>query len=317
MDNKRDIHMDAWIDKEIPGFVERIAVTSDENGKVPGWMDSAIFTFFTILFLTWPYRWMFNYKTGKTTYEIKKKFFAFPKPTSSPENEFANNPGYCPPSVPTNYPYHPKINSGNPKYNHPNYPDGASNYPPPNYDLGYPNKAPTYPDNGQNYPPKYPDNAQNNPPKRVTFTSNNPFDQNNKLQAEDTSNNPFEEGLEPDNPFFESTTDEKVSSPDVGIGITAPNYPDGASNYPLPNHDGDYPNKAPNYPPNNQPQYYHEASSYAPCNAPNYMSSTTDTSQPPPIDLWVEMKVQKCCWIPFCRMIILRKLFLILTDTTR
>ena len=237
MDNKRDIHMDAWIDKEIPGFVERIAVTSDENGKVPGWMDSAIFTFFTILFLTWPYRWMFNYKTGKTTYEIKKKFFAFPKPTSSPENEFANNPGY-----------YPQINPGNSQNNHPNYPDGASNYPPPNYDLGYPNKAPTYPDNGQNYPP---------------------------------------------------------------------NYPEGASNYPLPNYDGDYPNKAPNYPPNNQPQYYHEASSYAPNDAPNYMSNTTDTSQPPPIDLWVEMKVQKCCWIPFCRMIILRKLFLILTDTTR
>ena len=259
MNNNRDIHMDAWIDKEIPGFVERIAVTSDENGKVPGWMDSAIFTFFTILFLTWPYRWMFNYKTGKTTYEIKKKFFAFPKPTSSPENEFANNPGYCPPSVPANYPYYPQINPGNSQNNHPNYPDGASNYPPPNYDLGYPNKAPTYPDNGQNYPPKYPDNAQNNPP----------------------------------------------------------NYPEGASNYPLPNYDGDYPNKAPNYPPNNQPQYYHEASSYAPNDAPNYMSNTTDTSQPPPIDLWVEMKVQKCCWIPFCRMIILRKLFLILTDTTR
>ena len=58
----------------------------------------------------------------------------------------------------------------------------------------------------------------------VTLTSNNPFDRNNKLQEEDTSNNPFEEGLEPDNPFFESTTEEKVSSsPDVGIGITAPN----------------------------------------------------------------------------------------------
>ena len=58
----------------------------------------------------------------------------------------------------------------------------------------------------------------------ITLTSNNPFDRNNKLQEEDTSNNPFEEGLEPDNPFFESTTEEKVSSSsDVGIGITAPN----------------------------------------------------------------------------------------------
>ena len=36
----------------------------------------------------------------------------------------------------------------------------------------------------------------------VTLSSNGPLDRN-KLQ-EDTSNNPFEEGLEQDNPFFES-----------------------------------------------------------------------------------------------------------------
>ena len=126
MRNNRDTHMDASIDTKIPGFVERIAVTSDENGKVPGWMTTEIFFFCTCALMTWPYRWMFNYKTGKTTYEIRKKIFAFPKP--SPKNEFSNNPGYYPPSVPPNYP-------NNAQNYPPNYPDGAVNYP-PHYPVG-------------------------------------------------------------------------------------------------------------------------------------------------------------------------------------
>ena len=75
MRNNRDAHMDSSIDTKIPGFVERIAVTSDENGKVPEWMTTKRFTWFTVLLMTWPYRWMFNHKTGKTTYEIKKSIY--------------------------------------------------------------------------------------------------------------------------------------------------------------------------------------------------------------------------------------------------
>ena len=40
----------------------------------------------------------------------------------------------------------------------------------------------------------------------VTLSSNGPLDRN-KLQ-EESSNNPFEEGLEQDNPFFESTEEK-------------------------------------------------------------------------------------------------------------
>ena len=90
MRNNRDAHMDASIDTEIPGFVERIAVTSDENGKVPEWMTTIRFTWFTVLLMTWPYRWMFNHKTGKTTYNIKKSIFVNPPF----QNPFPNtNPG--------------------------------------------------------------------------------------------------------------------------------------------------------------------------------------------------------------------------------
>ena len=87
MRNNRDAHMDSSIDTKIPGFVERIAVTSDENGKVPEWMTTKRFTWFTVLLMTWPYRWMFNHKTGKTTYEIRKSIFVNP----SFQNPFPNS----------------------------------------------------------------------------------------------------------------------------------------------------------------------------------------------------------------------------------
>ena len=129
MRNNRDAHMDASIDTKIPGFVERIAVTSDENGKVPEWMTTIRFTWFTVLLMTWPYRWMFKRKTGKTTYNIKKSIFVNP----SFKNPFPNtNPGsYYPPSSAPSYP--------------PTYPGSIATAPPP----------PNYPDNTSNYPPKY------------------------------------------------------------------------------------------------------------------------------------------------------------------
>ena len=147
--------MDASIDKEIPGFMERIAVTSDVNGKVPEWMTTDIFTLCTFLVMTWPYRWVFNYNTGKTTYEIKKKIFAFPRP--SPENNFTNNSGYNQPSFPPNYPLASNYTDNAPNYplnypdNPPNYPFETFNYPPPNYDKEYPK-------NPSNYRPSISDN---------------------------------------------------------------------------------------------------------------------------------------------------------------
>ena len=161
MRNNRDADMDSSIEFFIPGFVERIAVTSDENGKVPEWMATKRFTWFTVLLMTWPYRWMFNHKTGKTTYEIKKSIFVNP----SFQNPFPNtNPGgYYPPSSAPSYPptYPGSVAPAPPP---PNYPDNTSNYPPKYYgdNTDAQNYPPNYPDNAQNHPPNYPDNATSN-----------------------------------------------------------------------------------------------------------------------------------------------------------
>jgi len=71
----KDLYMDAFYDTSIPGFAEKIAVTSEKDGKIPSWMNVCLFFLTTVLFMSWPYRWLFQYNTGKTEYMIEKRIF--------------------------------------------------------------------------------------------------------------------------------------------------------------------------------------------------------------------------------------------------
>ena len=96
----RDTHMDASIAYDIPGFVERIAVTSD--GKIPYWMDSTWFFVATLFLMTWPYRWYFTYKTKKNHYNIEKRIFIRNQTSNFNGMNNANDP--YPTAPPSTYP---------------------------------------------------------------------------------------------------------------------------------------------------------------------------------------------------------------------
>ena len=45
------------------------------NGRRPFWMNTTFLYLSTFCFMGWPYRLLFYWTTGKTTYEFKKEFF--------------------------------------------------------------------------------------------------------------------------------------------------------------------------------------------------------------------------------------------------
>ena len=166
---ERNRHRDACTDfsasREIPGLKKRISAYVDLRVK-PWWIRPLYFWIATLLQMTWPYRWLFRAKTGKSYYALKKKMYKSTTPprevdlmdpiavlvnASAPDNnqsgypmtEFSN-PGIGNPAFQNSCaPYPP----GNPATG-PSYPAGPQpSAPPPTYETGAP------------YPPLNPLNA--------------------------------------------------------------------------------------------------------------------------------------------------------------
>ena len=58
----------------VPGFEKRLAAYVDDSAN-SWWVGHAQFWIASLLDLTWPYRWYFRYKSGKTFYTISKKIY--------------------------------------------------------------------------------------------------------------------------------------------------------------------------------------------------------------------------------------------------
>ena len=76
----RDMHTDFSSNKEIPGLNKRISAYVDLKVK-PWWIRARYFWLATLLMMTWPYRWLFRAKTGKSYYILKKKIYKSAWPT--------------------------------------------------------------------------------------------------------------------------------------------------------------------------------------------------------------------------------------------
>ena len=71
----KDIHLSWNVDNFVPGFVEKMAVTTRHDGDVPKWMNTKWLCCLAVFGMGWPYRWYFKKHTGKTSYEVKKRIF--------------------------------------------------------------------------------------------------------------------------------------------------------------------------------------------------------------------------------------------------
>lgn len=73
---RRNRHRDQFIDfslrVEIPGMKRRFLGYVDSRVK-PFWMRPRYYWIATLLWMTWPYRWLFRAKTDKIHYTLKKK----------------------------------------------------------------------------------------------------------------------------------------------------------------------------------------------------------------------------------------------------
>ena len=58
----------------VPGFEKRLAAYVDDSAN-SWWVGHIQFWIASLLDLTWPYRWYFRYKSGKTSYTISKKIY--------------------------------------------------------------------------------------------------------------------------------------------------------------------------------------------------------------------------------------------------
>ena len=67
----RDDNFKFWTKYEIAGFQDHVMYYDREKG-LPCWMNWLCFAFFTFIGCSWPYRWLFFYRTKKTNYEITK-----------------------------------------------------------------------------------------------------------------------------------------------------------------------------------------------------------------------------------------------------
>lgn len=70
----RDVFTDFSAKREIPGLKKRISAYVDLRVK-PWWIRARYFWLATLLMMTWPYRWLFRARTGKSYYILKKKMY--------------------------------------------------------------------------------------------------------------------------------------------------------------------------------------------------------------------------------------------------
>ena len=70
----RDLFTDFSASREIPGLTKRISAYVDLRVK-PWWIRPLFFWLATLLQMTWPYRWLFRAKTGKSHYALKKLIY--------------------------------------------------------------------------------------------------------------------------------------------------------------------------------------------------------------------------------------------------
>ena len=70
----RDLFTDFSASRKIPGLKKRISAYVDSRVK-PWWIRPLFFWLATLLQMTWPYRWLFRAKTGKSHYALKKLIY--------------------------------------------------------------------------------------------------------------------------------------------------------------------------------------------------------------------------------------------------
>ena len=70
----RDLFTDFSASREIPGLTKRISAYVDLRVK-PWWIRPLFFWLATLLQMTWPYRWLFRAKTGKSHHALKKLIY--------------------------------------------------------------------------------------------------------------------------------------------------------------------------------------------------------------------------------------------------
>ena len=82
----RNLHRDKYIDFslriEIPDMKKRFLGYVDLRVR-PFWMRPLFFWIATLLWMAWPYRWLFRAKTGKIHYTLKKKIYKSATPTTT------------------------------------------------------------------------------------------------------------------------------------------------------------------------------------------------------------------------------------------
>ncbi|XP_031552555.1 uncharacterized protein LOC116289751 [Actinia tenebrosa] len=160
----RDDHMDFSYSEEVPGLAKRISAYVDLRLK-PWWIRQRYFWLATLLFMTWPYRWLFRAKTAKNYYDLKKKIYKTTNPP--PEVDMMDpvallqqrqkpillqdhvNPSFSMSELPSAEPPPPPYSSVSPVgIGAPLYPPSTSSYSsdppyPPNAPVGTP--SPPYP----------------------------------------------------------------------------------------------------------------------------------------------------------------------------
>ena len=70
----RDVHMSLEENHLIPGFEKRLAAYVNDSAN-SWWVGTPQFWITAMLGITWPYRWYFKYKSGKTSYTVSKKIY--------------------------------------------------------------------------------------------------------------------------------------------------------------------------------------------------------------------------------------------------
>lgn len=70
--NDLDAEKTETITKKIPGMESHVSVC---KGRRPYWMNTTFLYLSTFCFMGWPYKAIFYWSTGKTSYEFKKEFF--------------------------------------------------------------------------------------------------------------------------------------------------------------------------------------------------------------------------------------------------
>eukprot|EP00794_Sanderia_malayensis_P013878 gene13878-15326_t len=71
---RRDANITFSFEDTIPGFEKRICAYADTNQKA-WWMNLSCYWLSTVFLCSWPFRVMFNWKTTKAEYTIKKRLF--------------------------------------------------------------------------------------------------------------------------------------------------------------------------------------------------------------------------------------------------